>query len=158
MTTPEELKTYFQDTIVANNNKIDHLISGNVERLQQHFKNETGTVLFIEWAGKRFNDDSGSIGSRFVTGVSLLKGVPNGDFDKQDEVLNELDPIVTQLLLRIRRDALDNGWNFSINDVSQIDPVFFYTVDNCFGYRFELVFGDWEGIELDPTMWRDVAE
>ena len=157
MTTPEELKTYLRDTIVANNNLLDTFIAGNVERLQQHFKNSGGSVLFQEWAGKRFRDTDGSIGAKFITGISILKSVPSGDYDQQDDTLNELDPVVTQILLRIRRDALDNGWNFTINDVGQIDPVFFYMIDNCFGYRFELQFGDWEGIALDTAMWRDIS-
>lgn len=156
---PGHIKAYFRDTIVANHIELSHFYSGKMDRLAQAFKNTIKTgeyVMFLEWPVKRYRDEGGSITAKMQPAMSILAAINKKNDSDQDTALEKCFEIIDDIIIRMRQETFDNGHIFRIQDITQVDPVYNYMIDNCIGCRMEFQIGDWVAVGMNNAKWSDL--
>lgn len=155
--TPAAFSTYME-SIATKHADINFYVYGSIQHLQNEWsKNNKGnTAMFVEFPVLRPRDEGGSFDARHITGVSILKSVKSGDFDAERAAFSSCFEIIVEVMKRIRYDAKPNAYSFYINNIQEVQPVMYYTIENAFGARMEIEFGDWERIGPTAAKWSDL--
>lgn len=155
---PNDIKTYFSDTIVANHVELAHFAYGSHTRLMKLFKT-TATkddfILYLEWPEKRYRDNDGAIEAQLQPHMGIYKAVNKEDDATQDDVIDKCYEILDDILIRMRTELFASGFIFSINDLGTIQPVYHMLIDNAFGCRVQMPMGDWVATGLKVNKWMD---
>ncbi len=157
ISTTNELKEALQH-YVTNHAGITHFVFGKYAELAktlQDVKKDEYT-LFCPFPSVSPRDRSGSLDFRFISNIALFVPCKKNDFDSEEAALNTALSVLQQLIIRIRQDANDYGWSFTINDINQLDPVLDYSLNNAAGYQFPLYFGDFYSVKVDTNDWSDL--
>lgn len=157
---PSDIKAYFRDTIVANHTEIKHFCNGHINNLVKLFKDiakEGEYVLYLEWPQKRYRDNDGSIEAKLRPKLSILRAMNKEDYEAQDTAIDKCMEILNDVIIRMRSEVFYDGFLFSINDLSVVDPVYHYMIENCVGCRVEIPLGDWVSLTKDVSKWTDLS-
>lgn len=157
LTSPDNLKDALQH-YADNHSSISHFVYGKYAELATYLKDvqENEYTLFCPFPSVTPRDRSGSLDFRFIANVALFVPCQKDDFASEEAAVNTALGVIQQLLIRMRQDANNNGWSFSINDVSQMDPVLDYSLQNSAGFQFTLYFGDFYATKVNTAHWADL--
>lgn len=156
--TAAEFATYMEG-LATKHSLIDFSVYGSLAKLQAEWaKVDNGrTCLMIEFPGMRVRDQGGSIDGRYVAGISVISATTNNDYTAEAADISLGFDICVDLLTRMRYDMSQSDYVFYINDVSEIQPVTFYTLENAHGARFEVEFGEWFQRGPNADRWSDLT-
>lgn len=157
LTSPDDLKNALQH-YVENNTAITHFVYGKYSELASKMMkvNKNEYVLFCPFPSVTPRDRSGSLDFRFISNIAVFVPVSNKHFDEEEVALDTALQFIQKLLIRMRSDANDYGWSFTINDINNLDPVLDYSLSNAAGYQFPLMFGDFYSTKVNPADWSDL--
>ncbi len=157
LTSPNDLKDALQH-YVDNNTAITHFVYGKytelADKLKEVKKNEY--ILFCPFPSVTPRDRSGSLDFRFISNIAVFVPASKKNFSDEETALHTALLFIQKLLIRMRQDANDQGWSFTINDINNIDPVLDYSLANAAGYQFPLMFGDFYSTKVNAADWADL--
>jgi hypothetical protein len=93
--------------------------------------------------------------SRNISFVLLDFGGKQGDFDRQNEVLDSLENIALDIIsYLVNENKNRNSWMFGMFDINsvkieKVGPIF----DNMFGWNILYVLKSHESMEINPVKW-----
>lgn len=92
---------------------------------------------------------------------SILKKPTSGNYEEQNDFINDCLLMGMQILARMRRDSkIPNHFlhdNFDVSGVSygKVGPLY---ADHLFGYRFEVSLKNKINLKVDISKWGDITE
>jgi hypothetical protein len=158
LSTPTQVKEYFETVIVANHIELAHFAYGSHQRLEKVFSKAAKKdeyVLYLEWPEKRYADQDGSITARLQPHIGVYRAVNKENDARQDLVIDKCYEILDDIIIRMRSEIFLQGNVFSINDIGTIQPVYHMMIDNAFGCRVQMAVGDWISTQVNTGKWSD---
>lgn len=157
ISTPTELKQLLQH-YAENHTGITEFVFGKYQQLAEALKKlkDGEYILFCPYPSVLPRDNSGAMDFRFSANLALC--TPNKKDKYSDELaaLSAALPISEAILKRLRKDAADRSWSFTINQTTQLDPLLDYSLDNAVGYQFPIYIGDFQTPLVNEAIWADL--
>lgn len=137
---------------------LDHFAFGKFQVLTEGLKNvKIGDyLLFVPYSSIKPRDSKGSFDGRFVSNIIICTPVKKDDFAAEKAAISQAMAVMMKLLVRLRNDQNEYGWSFTINDISDIDPVVDHLLTNVAGCQCSIYFGDFNPVVIDPADWTDL--
>jgi hypothetical protein len=154
--TPSEIQQLLQH-YADNHINITEMVFGKYEKLAQAMaKRAKGEfILFCPYPSLIPRDRQGALDFRYIANLAICCPAGQDDINEITYMQTAIG-IYQDIMVRLRDDAQAGGWSYNINDMSQMDPIIDYMLDNAVGYQGNLYFGDYKSTKPAAASWSDL--